>query len=55
MIVEPTVSSETEVFDRYDEMLQNFAEMIRGKANPYTYDYERNLYKLLLRACGQEV
>jgi predicted dehydrogenase len=52
---EPWSSSETEVFDRYDEMLQNFAEMIRGKANPYTYDYERNLYKLLLRACGQEV
>ena len=52
---EPWSSSRTEPFDRYDAMMKNFAEMIRGKENPYSYDYELNLYKLILRACGQEV
>ena len=33
-------------------MMYNFAEMIRGKENPYSYDYELNLYKLILKACG---
>jgi predicted dehydrogenase len=41
-------------FDRYDAMMQNFAEMVCGKENPYTYDYELNLYKLILKACGKE-
>jgi hypothetical protein len=35
-------------------MMRNFAEMVCGKENPYTYDYELNLYKLILRACGKE-
>ncbi len=52
---EPWSSSETEVFDRYDAMMRNFAEMVNGKENPYSYDYELNLYKLLLRACGREI
>ena len=51
----PWKSSKTEPFDRYDGMMQNFAEMVRGKQNPYTYDYELNLYKLILKACGKEV
>ncbi len=51
----PWQSSETEAFDRYDAMMQNFAEMVRGKENSYTYDYELNLYKLILRACGKEI
>ncbi len=46
--------SKSELHDRYDGMMRNFAEMIRGKENPYTYDYELNLYKLILKACGQE-
>ena len=50
----PWESSKTAVFDRYDAMMQNFAEMVNGKQNPYTYDYELNLYKLILKACGKE-
>ena len=47
--------SRSEVHDRYDGMMRNFAEMIRGKENPYSYDYELGLYRLILRACGREV
>lgn len=39
--------------DRYDGMLRNFAELIRGKENPYSYDYELNLYKLIRKSCGK--
>ena len=38
-------------FGRYDAMLVNFAELVRGKENPYTYDYELGLYELLMKAC----
>ena len=51
----PAASSQCERFDRYDDMMKNFAELVRGKENPYTYDYELNLYKLILKACGQEI
>ena len=47
--------SQSEVHDRYDAMMRNFAEMVRGKENPYSYDYELGLYELLLKACGEEV
>lgn len=52
---EPWQVSQTEVYDRYDAMMRNFAEIIRGKENPYPYDYELALYKLVLRACGKEI
>lgn len=42
-------------YDRYDAMVKNFAEIVRGKENPYSYDYEHNLYKLILKACGKGV
>lgn len=48
-------TSKSEVYDRYDDMMRNFAEMVRGKKNPYSYDYELGLYKLILRSCGKEV
>jgi hypothetical protein len=32
--------------------MRNFAEMIHGKENPYTYDYELSLYELVLKSCG---
>ena len=51
----PWECTKTELYDRYDNMMRNFAEIVRGKENPYSYDYELNLYKLVLRACGQEV
>ena len=52
---EPWKSSQSELADRYDGMMRNFAELVGGKENPYSYDYELNLYKLILKACGQEV
>lgn len=48
-------TSKSEVYDRYDDMMRNFAEMVRGKENRYSYDYELGLYKLILRSCGKEV
>ena len=51
----PWLTSMTDVYDRYDDMMRNFAEMVRGKENPYSYDYELNLHKLILRACGKEI
>ena len=44
-----------EVMERYDDMMRNFANMVRGKENPYSYDYELGLYKLLLRSCGKGI
>lgn len=52
---EPWKKSQSELFDRYDNMMKNFAEIVRGKENPYGYDYELNLYKLILKACGEEM
>ncbi len=46
--------SKTELFDRYDTMMASFGKMVLGeKENPYTYDYELELYKTVLKACGQ--
>lgn len=48
-------TEDSEVYDRYDTMMSSFAEMVRGeKQNPYTYDYELELYKTILKACGVE-
>lgn len=42
-------------YDRYESMLRSFAAMVRGeKENPFSYEYERKLHKLLLRACGKK-
>ncbi len=39
-------------FDRYDSMMKSFAQYVRGeKQNPYTLDYELELYKTILKAC----
>ncbi len=53
--VKPWTTTKTGPYDRYDDMLRNFAEMVRGRENPYSYDYELNLYRLVLKACGKEV
>ncbi len=48
-------TSISDSYDRYDDMMASFASMVRGeKANPYTYDYELELYRTILRACGGE-
>lgn len=46
----------TAPYDRYDTMMKSFAEMVSGeKENPWNYDYELEVYKLVLRSCGVEV
>ena len=47
--------NQSDVHDRYDDMIRNFAEMVGGKENPYSYDYELRLYEIVLKACGAEV
>ena len=45
----------TPIFNRYDTMMAEFAAYVRGeKTNPYTPEYELELYKTVLRACGAE-
>ena len=51
----PWSSDTAQPYDRYIDMMQNFAELVRGKENPYTYDYELGLYKLILKSCGEEI
>jgi len=38
--------------DRYDSMMRSFAEIVRGKENPYTPDYELKLFRLVMKCCG---
>ena len=39
-------------FDRYDTMMRSFAEYISGeKINPFTLDYELEVYQTLLKCC----
>ena len=52
---QPGEESTSGFYDRYDEMMASFAAMVRGeKENPYTYDYELELYKTVLQCCGGE-
>ena len=46
-------ASTSEAFDRYDDMMRNFAEIVRGKENPYGYDYELRLFEIIMKACGK--
>jgi len=42
------------VYGRYDAMFRSFAAYVNGEVdNPYHYEYERELHKLILRACGK--
>ena len=46
-------TKESPLYDRYDEMMASFAAMVRGeKENPWSYEYELELYKTILKACG---
>lgn len=48
-----TSEMESEPFQRYEKMLLSFAEMVRGeKKNPYTLDYELELFRTILKCCG---
>lgn len=42
--------------DRYDNMMADFAAMVRGeKENPYTPEYECMLHKIVLACCGVDI
>lgn len=42
-------------YDRYDDMMQNFAEMVReNKQNLWSYDYELDLFKTILKCCEEK-
>lgn len=44
------------MYNRYDDMMKNFAQIIRGeKENAYSYDYELQLNRLVMRCCGETV
>ena len=46
-------TTESTLFDRYDSMMASFASFVRGdQENSYTYDYELQLYKTILKCCG---
>ena len=40
-------------YDRYYEMYDEFIRIVRGEIeNPYSYEYEKQLHDILLKACG---
>ena len=42
------------MYGRYDAMFRAFADYINGeKHNPFSYEYERKLHKIILKACGE--
>jgi len=46
----------SEKFNRYDDMMKNYAKKVNGeKEYVYTYEYELNLFKLILKACGENM
>jgi len=46
-------SERSEIHNRYDAMMRSFGKMVLGeKENPWNYDYELELYKTVLKACG---
>lgn len=46
--------TESPAYDRYELMMESFAKMVRGEMeNPYTYDYELEVYRTLMQACGR--
>jgi len=39
-------------FDRYDERMRSFEEMVQGKKEkPWDYDYELELYRIIMETC----
>ena len=50
---DPGIWKTTEPYNRYDAMFRSFHEIACGKKeNDYSFEYEKKLYHLLLRACG---
>ena len=43
---------DTGSFDRYDTMMREFGAYIRGKENPYGYEFEKKLFRLVMECVG---
>ena len=44
---------DSDPYDRYDLMLRSFAQYVRGeKENPYTYEYEKKVFEIIMKCCG---
>lgn len=51
--LEAGTSYDSKPYRRYDDMMEAFAKMVRGEMiNPYTAEYELELYKLIIECCG---
>ena len=49
------MKSTTGTYNRYDDMFRSYYEIARGeKENGYGFSYEKNLYRLILAACGKK-
>jgi len=47
------ITTNGDAFERYGVMTEAFAKYVRGEAeNPYSPDYELELFRLILRCCG---
>lgn len=45
----------TQLYDRYDNMMASFRRMALGEVqNPWSYDYELALFRILWKCCGNE-
>ena len=50
----PITETISDTFNRYDDMMTAFARYCNGETkNPYTLDYELELYKTILKSCGE--
>ena len=46
-------TAQSEPFQRYRDMMRAFAAMVRGeRENPYTLEYELELFKTIMKCCG---
>lgn len=51
---EPNTSESCDPVNRYRTMMASFAKMVRGEMkNPYSLQYELELYRTTLKACGE--
>ena len=51
---DPGETVDSGLFDRYAPMLEGFGKMVAGEQeNPWNYDYELDLYRLILQCCGR--
>jgi predicted dehydrogenase len=43
-------------FNRYDAMMKSFSQMVNGeRKNPYSYEYEVTLHRMIMKACGMDI